>query len=268
KYLNSQSEKMFEPADPLPHWVFATPWPTFIIMSSYFIFVLKLGPKMMEGRRAFELRKVIQAYNIIQIIYNTGLFLYCTDFLFVQRVYDLRCWHNLPLDHSSKDAERLISNAYTINKFVDLIETLFMVLRKKDKQISFLHLFHHGAMATLPFFIIRFLGYGGFFFAFCYANTLVHVIMYTYYFASSVSKEVQKNIWWKKYITIIQLVQFLLGIGCFIITSINPQCKHPPATKAIIITMLIVFITLFSNFYYKSYIRKPAKEQSESPLNR
>lgn len=37
-------------------------------------------------------------------------------------------------------------------------------------------------------------------------NCFVHVVMYTYYFLSSLNEEYKKNIWWKKYITQLQMV--------------------------------------------------------------
>ncbi len=36
--------------------------------------------------------------------------------------------------------------------------------------------------------------------------------MYTYYALSALGPEFQKYLWWKKYITILQLAQFLFGI--------------------------------------------------------
>lgn len=37
-------------------------------------------------------------------------------------------------------------------------------------------------------------------------NSIVHVIMYTYYLLSSLGPEYQKYVWWKKHVTKIQLV--------------------------------------------------------------
>lgn len=41
-------------------------------------------------------------------------------------------------------------------------------------------------------------------------NALVHTIMYSYYFLSTLGPEVQKYLWWKRYITKLQMVSFLL----------------------------------------------------------
>lgn len=39
--------------------------------------------------------------------------------------------------------EYLLAYGYFLLKIYDLVETLFFVLRKKQSQVSFLHLYHH-----------------------------------------------------------------------------------------------------------------------------
>ncbi|KAL1465614.1 hypothetical protein WDU94_005169 [Cyamophila willieti] len=38
-------------------------------------------------------------------------------------------------------------------------------------------------------------------------NSFVHVVMYSYYFLAALGPQVQKHLWWKKYITRLQLVR-------------------------------------------------------------
>jgi hypothetical protein len=48
-------------------------------------------------------------------------------------------------------AEIRVMNAlywYYISKVIELFDTVWMVLRKKDRQISFLHLLHHSAIVN------------------------------------------------------------------------------------------------------------------------
>ena len=40
-------------------------------------------------------------------------------------------------------------------------------------------------------------------------NVLVHVFMYTYYALSAMGPQVQKYLWWKKYLTKLQMVVYL-----------------------------------------------------------
>lgn len=227
----------------------------------------------MKNREAFDLRGVIKVYNIFQIVYNSWMFLYVSwqanmkeisfliyiflqtiHFLFVLRAYDLGCMNTLPLDHEHKDRERYFSNLYLINKFIDLIETVFFVLRKKDRQISVLHVFHHASMPLAVYTGLIFNGYGGIATSYCLLNVLVHILMYTYYYLSSVSEAVQKSLWWKKYITIFQMVQFAVILACISYALWQPDCTVPTLTAYLAGILAFSFLLLFSNFYVRTYV--------------
>lgn len=38
-------------------------------------------------------------------------------------------------------------------------------------------------------------------------NSFVHIVMYTYYMLAALGPNVQKYLWWKKYLTTLQLVR-------------------------------------------------------------
>lgn len=71
-------------------------------------------------------------------------------------------------------------------------------------------------------------------------NALVHTIMYSYYFLSTLGPEVQKYLWWKRYITKLQMVSFV----CY-------QKIHNFKTRSnIIIKKFRREISNFSHSYY------------------
>lgn len=43
------------------------------ILSIYLIFVLKLGPKLMENRKAFELKSILIVFNASLVIFSLWL---------------------------------------------------------------------------------------------------------------------------------------------------------------------------------------------------
>ena len=57
-------------------------------------------------------------------------------------------------------------------------------------------------------------------FLFAMLNSMIHVIMYSYYALASFGPSIQKYLWWKKYITMIQMIQFgiLITYGCVLAT--------------------------------------------------
>jgi elongation of very long chain fatty acids protein 7 len=50
------------------------PMPTACICLTYVFIVKYLGPKLMENRKAFELRQVLIYYNAFQVVFSAWLF--------------------------------------------------------------------------------------------------------------------------------------------------------------------------------------------------
>jgi len=91
-------------------------------------------------------------------------------------------------------------------KIIDLSETIVFVLRKKDRQISFLHTYHHISTTTYLWLTLRYFIHS-FNMIIIMLNSSVHIIMYSYYFLSTFGSNVQQRLLpFKKYITIIQMV--------------------------------------------------------------
>lgn len=94
---------------------------------------------------------------------------------------------------------------YFLAKISELLDTVFFVLRKKDNQITFLHLYHHTVMPMISWGATKYYpgGHGTFI---GFINSFVHIIMYTYYMMAAMGPQYQKYLWWKKYITTMQMV--------------------------------------------------------------
>lgn len=87
-------------------------------------------------------------------------------------------------------------------------------------------------------------------------NSIVHIFMYTYYFLALFGPSVQaKLIWFKKSITIIQIVQFLLLLTNAVVATI-PSCDSPKWFLAFYIPNIMLLLLMFVKFYIQSYLRK------------
>lgn len=136
----------------------------------------------------------------------------------LQYVYKYNNGYNLlcqPVDFTWNKNSLIIANGchtYFILKVVDLLDTVFFVLRKKNNQISFLHLYHHTGMVLLAWNATKFMPGGHSIFT-GFINSIIHVIMYTYYLVSAYRPQYKANLWWKKYITQMQIVS--INLYCF-----------------------------------------------------
>ncbi|ELK31218.1 Elongation of very long chain fatty acids protein 7 [Myotis davidii] len=144
---------------------------------------------------------------------------------------------------------------YYFSKFIELLDTIFFVLRKKNSQVTFLHVFHHTIMPWTWWFGVKFAAGGlGTFHAFL--NTAVHIVMYSYYGLCALGPAYQKYLWWKKYLTSLQLVQFIIvtiHIGQFFFME---DCKYQfPVFLYIIMSYGCIFLLLFLHFWYRAYTK-------------
>lgn len=76
--------------------------------------------------------------------------------------------------------------------------------------------------------------------------------MYSYYGLSTFGPKIQKYLWWKKYLTRLQILQFLIAL----VHSLQPLFQ--PCTFPVIFVMgqtlgAILFLWLFMSFYFKAY---------------
>lgn len=121
-----------------------SPLPLVVIFTLYFTF-LNLGPKVMKERKPLNLTTVIRVYNIFQVA-SCMAFAY-TAYKFQYSVVETT-WRCVKFeDHLDKFGS--IQGIFTfywyfmILRTVELIETIFFILRKKQQQVSFLHVYHH-----------------------------------------------------------------------------------------------------------------------------
>ncbi|CAK8674673.1 unnamed protein product [Clavelina lepadiformis] len=149
---------------------------------------------------------------------------------------------------------------YYFSKYIELMETAVFALRKKYNQISFLHSYHHTSMIGIWWLTTKYLP-GGQGYIFGGINSFVHAVMYTYYGLSAGGPKMQKYLWWKKYITMLQLSQFVI-LFFYCIRSIAVDCKYAKWMCSMMIGYAISLLVLFLNFYIKAYLNRGSKAKS------
>ncbi|KAL1116617.1 hypothetical protein AAG570_005089 [Ranatra chinensis] len=86
-------------------------------------------------------------------------------------------------------------------------------------------------------------------------NSFVHVFMYTYYMLAAMGPNYRKYLWWKPYVTKLQIGQFIIIIG-YQLSLVLYGCDINSSSMIFFILNTISFLLLFANFYKKAYITK------------
>lgn len=243
---------IFSYADPrVDSWpLMGSPFPTVAIFATYLL-ITKYGPKYMAKREPFKLKYPIILYNIGITLLNLWMTLelcWCA----YKRGYNLVCQL---VDVSNNEYEMRIANVvwwYYISKCMEFMDTFFFILRKKENQLSFLHIYHHSTMFCVWWAGTRFVP-GGSVLSAVLVNCFVHVLMYSYYALAAIGPHIQKYLWWKKYLTMMQLVQFAAGvsIGVYLIAS---GCQFTRWMQYVFVCYAMSFLLLFSDFYKNAYM--------------
>ena len=225
------------------------------IMILWLVFVKKIGPQMMANRKPFDLRRVMFVYNIFMVILNAYFFVLSIRWLdYGRRIFEFQ----FPSREDTSEATlRQIDEAvlYGYTKYLDLFDTIFFVLRKKQSHLTFLHLYHHFMVPLLGWVTLKLgptcqpIG------VFAILNTLVHTIMYSYYALSAFGSFIQKYLWLKRYITLLQITQFVFFItyGTF---HAYLASGWPKGLYWLSWIQSPLFLMLFLNFYRQSYKKK------------
>ncbi|TNN69244.1 Elongation of very long chain fatty acids protein 1 [Liparis tanakae] len=214
------------------------PLPMSAILLSYLLFVMYLGPRMMANRKPFQLKEAMIVYNFTLVALS------------------------LVIVHEMVRVAWL----FWFSKIIELIDTVFFILRKKHGQVTFLHIFHHSFMPwTWWWGIVYAPGGMGSFHAM--VNSTVHIIMYFYYGLSAAGPRFQKFLWWKKYMTAIQLTQFVLVSLHATQYYFMDSCDYQfPMILHLIWMYGTFFFVLFSNFWMQAYVKgKRLPKQDSKP---
>ncbi|KAH7969913.1 hypothetical protein HPB52_022624 [Rhipicephalus sanguineus] len=135
------------------------------------------------------------------------------------------------------------------------------ILRKKFNQITHLHVIHHVMVTLNVWFWVLFAPEGQVAFSLA-LNSFVHVVMYTYYLLANMGPSMRKYLWWKKYLTTLQIVQFVI-IVVHMSIPLFVDCGFPRYLIFLGVAQTLLVLALFLNFYKKSYIEP--ERQKEAP---
>lgn len=233
------------------------PLPIIMIVSTYLYFVRVLGPTWMKSREPYDLKWTIRSYNILMSLVN----LYSFYRVSILTKFGLNYFGCKKVGVGEDNELVSLAFLYFATKIVELLDTVFFVLRKKYNQASNLHVFHHSFIAVCVWIYFK-VAPGGSSVLFPYLNMGVHTIMYGYYYLATF-RALQKHLWWKRYLTAIQIIQFVLSMIHFSFQGLS-SCEYPPALAIIGFVFNFVFFVLFCDLYYHSYLKNKTTSANQA----
>ncbi|XP_061692320.1 elongation of very long chain fatty acids protein 5 [Syngnathoides biaculeatus] len=229
-------------------WLLLDSYSTTFALTLVYIVLVWTGPKYMRHRQAYSCKGLLVLYNVGLTLLSLSMFYQLVSPL-RDSSYDFYCQDS----QNAPEMDNKVMNAlwwYYFSKLIEFMDTFFFILRKNNHQITFLHVYHHISMFNIWWFVMNWLPSGHSYFGPC-LNSFVHVVMYSYYGLSAIPA-VRPYLWWKKYITQLQLIQFVLTVLQTLCAIIWP-CGLPLGWLYFQITYMFTLIVFFSNFYIQTY---------------
>nr|WPT09941.1 elongation of very long chain fatty acids 2/5 protein [Namalycastis rhodochorde] len=268
KELYNYYEQSLQYTDPHSRdWFFVQQNPLYvIILTILYLGFVWLGPKWMRHRQPFKLQSFMVVYNLGLVFLSIYMVIEMWLSMGAIGVEGLGC---APYNEETKkhpQARRVAAVMwwYFFSKAIEFMDTVLMVLRKKNNQITFLHVFHHATMLNIWWWVVIFIPGGCSWFGAC-LNSLIHVFMYTYYGLSAIPS-LREKLWWKKYLTRMQLMQFLITLTQTMYVILVP-CDFPFWGKGLLAGYMVVMFTLFSNFYIQTYMKSRSRAKQAKLTN-
>jgi elongation of very long chain fatty acids protein 4 len=192
---------------------------------------------------------LVQLHNLFLIILSSYM---CLGAVYNAIKYKYKFWGN-----GYKPTETGMAWAvyvFYLSKFYEFLDTFIMLAKRKTSQITVLHVYHHASI-SLIWWVIIFCAPGGDAWYSTFLNSLVHVIMYSYYLlATLVGKDVRtrrKYLWWGRYLTQFQMFQFVtMMIQAAYTWKYSP---YPTFLSKLLFFYMITLLSLFLNFYTRKH---------------
>ena len=152
----------------------------------------------------------------------------------------------------------------SLAQYVELLDSLFMVLRKKHDQLSFLHMYHHCLLIWAWLSVLRpptgepGPGCVDAYFGAC-CNSAIHVLMYSYYLLAALGYRCA----WKVWLTRAQLLQFCVCAMQSIVVLRTPGCC-PHSLPLTQLFVMLNMLYLFGRFYAAKFLGKKKASITEA----
>jgi len=241
-------------------------YPVFI--TAAYLLGIPLLMRMMRDREPFQLKGVAAVHNAVLFFLSLYMAVETLrqayrNFGWSER-FTLWCNPNDPSPFSDRSGSayglaRILWIHY-VSKAYEFGDTVIMILKKNNRQVSFLHVYHHATTFFPVWFLVVKYGPGGEAYYCCFLNSFIHVLMYGYYFFAGMGIKLSII---KRHITQAQMLQFLTFIGQSCYGLFVRDCYRPRLSYWLLLVQCVIFFALFTHFYLTNYTKKPKRSKAE-----
>eukprot|EP00052_Salpingoeca_macrocollata_P031319 m.322456 g.322456 ORF g.322456 m.322456 type:complete len:308 (-) comp26995_c0_seq1:30-953(-) len=230
------------------------------VVVAYLVFVvvgtlvmkMLFGPQPAESsKRGLLMKFVTEPLTLVQAVYNPLQVALCYYMIseavreYQKQDYQLIC---NPF-HPEKSGMARVVWVFYMSKIFDFFDTVFIVLRRKWTQLSFLHVYHHTTIFLFYWLNVNG-GYDGDVYYTVVLNSFVHLVMYAYYFCTTMNITLPSFL--KPMVTYLQMSQFVT-MNAQAIYILAMGCPYPNRITWGYLIYILSLLVLFANFAKKTY---------------
>lgn len=225
-----------------------------VLLCAAYLIVCFGGRWIMRDRKPFDLRVPLALWNlglaVFSFIGSVRTVPFLLNTIYRRGLYNSVCAE--PRPNYGHGPVGLWVTLFIFSKVPELIDTLFIVLRKKP--LIFLHWYHHITVLLFCWHAFATQSASGLYFV--AMNYSVHAIMYFYYFLTAVGYRPR----WAQFVTISQLSQmvvgvFVCGLNVHYINQ-NLPCNVDRENLKWGVIMYSSYFALFLKFFIERYFFK------------
>ncbi|XP_054165785.1 elongation of very long chain fatty acids protein 6-like [Oppia nitens] len=245
------------PAPVILKWLHRNFFITFYISIGYLLTILLLSYWMSYCEKSYKLRSLLILWNILNAIFS----IIATIRMVPNFVYQYK-HKGLVATYCQSDYYRdyrlvLWYSLFCLSKIPELLDTVFIILRR-SKLIK-LHWIHHSLTLLYAYYLFMDIpGTAQWSFG---LNVIVHSVMYTYYALMIMKLPLPRQV--SMLITTMQIIQMILGliINMHVLWRKLNQSQCDCSIQRVLVSLFIytLFLALFLNYFYKTYIVKKRK---------
>lgn len=237
---------------------FRQTWLVPLIVAVVYCTDVFVGQFIMRSRKAYDLKGFLALWNLLLAVFSIiGTIKVVPYFLYTLVVngptYFVCRYAGASYGQGGEVSFWCL--AFVLSKYAELIDTAFLVLRKKA--VPFLHWYHHATVMLISVYTMAVGGPSGI--VMVAMNFFVHSVMYTYYFLAAVMDKPPR---WGRIVTTLQIAQMVIGslmaVAIYVATVMVEGCYSVPSNNATIAAIYLSYLVLFMRFYTQRYNKAAA----------